>query len=195
MTSYAEYVNDRQTSQGQQARHDQTQNSAGGFVFTLGKWAQLDRFLVLGAEGGTYYVSERKLTIDNAACLKACLAEDGERVVRRIVEISDAGRAPKNDPAIFALAVASGDSNPRTRAAALAALQRVCRIGTHLFHFAADVGNFRGWGPALQKAVAGWYLNRPVDKLALQAVKYQQRDGWAHRDLLRLAHPVADSPE
>lgn len=31
----------------------------------------------------------------------------------------------------------------------------------------------------------------PVDALALQAVKYRQRDGWSHRDLLRLAHPLA----
>ena len=33
----------------------------------------------------------------------------------------------------------------------------------------------------------------PTDRLALQAVKYAQRDGWSLRDLLRLAHPVTDS--
>jgi len=139
-------------------------------------------------------VSEKKLTVDNAGCVKACLAEDGARTVRRIVEISDAGRAPKNDPAIFALAMAAGDKNPLTRTAALAALPKVCRIGTHLFHFANDVLAFRGWGPALQKAVGKWYTERPVDKLALQVVKYQQRDGWAHRDTLRLSHPTAPTP-
>jgi 60 kDa SS-A/Ro ribonucleoprotein len=31
------------------------------------------------------------------------------------------------------------------------------------------------------------------DDLAHQAVKYQQRDGWSHGDLLRLAHPKAPS--
>src|SRR5204862_5983318 len=30
---------------------------------------------------------------------------------------------------------------------------------------------------------------------ARQAVKYQQRDGWSHSDLLRLAHPKAPSRE
>jgi 60 kDa SS-A/Ro ribonucleoprotein len=195
MTSYAQHVNDRRTPQGEAARADQVKNNAEGFVFAIDKWARLDRFLVLGAEGGTYYVSEHKLVVENAQALRDCLAEDGERVVRRIVEISDEGRAPKNDPAIFALAMAAGDKNPKTRAAALQALPKVCRIGTHLFHFAADVGNFRGWGPALQKAVAAWYLNRTVDKLALQAIKYQSRDGWSHRDVLRLSHPTPDSPE
>jgi len=31
-----------------------------------------------------------------------------------------------------------------------------------------------------------WY-NKPAERLAVQAVKYQQRDGWSHGDLLRLA--------
>lgn len=32
-------------------------------------------------------------------------------------------------------------------------------------------------------------LNKPASQLAYQTVKYQQRDGWSHRDLLRLSHP------
>jgi len=45
----------------------------------------------------------------------------------------------------------------------------------------------RGWGRAVRTAVANWY-NRPVDTVAFQMAKYQQRGGWAHRDVLRLAH-------
>ena len=30
--------------------------------------------------------------------------------------------------------------------------------------------------------------------MAFQAVKYRQREGWSHRDLLRLAHPETDEP-
>jgi 60 kDa SS-A/Ro ribonucleoprotein len=32
-------------------------------------------------------------------------------------------------------------------------------------------------------------------RLAVQAVKYQSRDGWSHRDVLRKAHPVASSAQ
>ena len=32
-------------------------------------------------------------------------------------------------------------------------------------------------------------MSKPADKLAYQAVKYRQREGWSHRDLLRLSHP------
>ena len=31
--------------------------------------------------------------------------------------------------------------------------------------------------------------------MAYQAIKYRQREGWSHRDLLRLAHPVPGTIE
>lgn len=43
--------------------------------------------------------------------------------------------------------------------------------------------------------MADWYLSKPVDAVAYQAVKYRQRDGWSHRDLLRLAHPATDEAD
>lgn len=170
---------------------DMSANNAGGFSFVLDDWARLDRFLILGSEGGTYYVGERKLTRDNAAAIERAIKADGPRVVRRVVEISDAGRAPKNDPALFVLAMAAGLGNDDTRKAALDALPKVARIGTHLFHFVEYVEGFRGWGRGLRRSVANWYLGMPPERLALQAVKYGQRDGWSHRDLLRLTHPLA----
>ena len=66
----------------------------------------------------------------------------------------------------------------------------MCRTGTHLFQFAAFVEGFRGWGRSLRRAVGRWYAGQPVDALAYQAVKYRQREGVSHRDLLRLAHPA-----
>jgi len=170
-------------------------NNAGGFTFTITPWDQLDRFLILGTEGGTYYQKEQAITVQNAQNVLRLIGEDGVRVVNRIVEISDSGRANKNDPALFALAMAAASDNVDTRRAALNALPKVARIGTHLFHFAEYVNGMRGWGRALQRGVADWYLNMPVDKLATQVVKYQSRDGWSHRDVLRLAKPVVKDDE
>jgi 60 kDa SS-A/Ro ribonucleoprotein len=175
-------------------------NSAGGFAFALDDWARLDRFLVIGSAGGTYYISEQKLTLENAQAVMACVDADGARTVARIVEISEAGRAPKNAPAIYALAIAASAGDEATRKAALKALPRVCRIGTHLYQFAEFVEGFRGWGRALRRAVADWYLGKAIDDLVLQAIKYKGRavggadEGgtrWSHRDLLRLSHPKA----
>ena len=168
---------------------EMAQNNAGGFAFTLDPMAVLDRFLILGSEGGTYYASEQKLTKDNVKNVQALIKTDGLKVVERVVEVSDSGRAPKNDPALFVLALCSAADDAATRKAALDALPKVARIGTHLFHYASFVEGFRGWGRSLRRAIADWYLEMPVDRLALQAIKYQQRDGWGHRDLLRLSHP------
>src|SRR5260221_3453154 len=81
----------------------QVPNSAGGYAFPVDDWTRLDRFLILGSEGGSYYASERQLTVENAAAVLRCIEADGLRTVQRIVEISDAGRGPKHDPAILAL--------------------------------------------------------------------------------------------
>ncbi len=173
----------------------QVANSAGGFAWAVDDWVRLDRFLVLGSEGGTYYINERKLTLEDAEAVTRCIQLDGLRTVARIVEISEAGRAPKNDAALFALALAAGTGDLATRRAAMAALPKVARTGTHLFHFMAYADNFRGWGRAMRRSIADWYNTMPAEKLAYQAIKYQQRDGWSHRDALRLAHPKASDEQ
>src|SRR4029079_8117560 len=169
----------------------QVANSAGGFAFAVDDWTRLDRFLTLGSEGASYYATERKLTRENAQAVLRCLQADGRRVVNRIVAISDEGRAPKNDPALFALALAAKLGDADTRRASFEALPRVARIGTHLFHFAEFIKAFGGWGRGTMRAFARWYTEMEAGRLALQAVKYQSRDGWSHRDLLRKAHPKA----
>ena len=172
-------------------RSDQVANSAGGFVWEVDCWTRLNRFLILGSEGGSYYISEQKLTKENVAAVRECLAIDGPRTVGTIVTVSQDGRAPKNDPALYALACAISDSDPNTRRLAAQALPLVARIGTHLYHFVAYAETMRGWGRTMRWAISNWYAQKP-DQLALQAIKYRQRDGWSHRDLLRLAHPKND---
>jgi len=167
----------------------QVANSAGGYSWAVTDWQRLSRFLVLGSQGGTYYISEKALTIENANAVLNCIREDGVRVVREIVAISEAGRAPKNDPAIFALALVAAKGDDAARKAALDALPQVCRTGTHLFQFAEYVQTLRGWGRGLRRAVGAWYQTLEPRKLAYQMVKYRQREGWTHTDTLRLAHP------
>lgn len=173
---------------------DQVPNSAGGFAWAVDDWTRLDRFLILGSEGGTYYIGERKLTQGSAEAARRCILADGPRVVRRVIEISEAGRAPKNDPALFVLAMASALGDAGTRQAAFEAVPRVARIGTHLFHFLDFRQAFAGWGRGMRRAVSAWYDARDLDAAAYQMIKYRQRDGWTHRDVLRQAHPHPDDP-
>src|ERR1700733_11877178 len=173
------------------ANAGQLPDCVGGFGWGADDWAKLRRFLILGSEGGTYYASEFVLTRANAQAVERCISEDGERAVGEIVHTSEQGTAPRNDPALFALAMAAGTGNERTRRLALEMLPRVAQTGGQLLRFAAFVEQFRGWGRALRRAVGRGYAALPVDALAYQAVKYRGREGLTHRDLLRLAHPAA----
>src|SRR5258705_4353400 len=117
--NYTKMFSRRATPQSQpMPGSSQVRNSGGGYSWQVDDWTRLDRFLILGAEGGTYYIAERDLVKQNHDALVRCIKADGVRAVNRIVEISDSGRAPKNDPAIFALAlvVPHGVAPAKTRA-------------------------------------------------------------------------------
>jgi 60 kDa SS-A/Ro ribonucleoprotein len=187
--SYTKHFNTKTTPQTQQVPgKDQVKNNAGGFVFAQDSFSKLNRFLILGNEGGSYYASEKKMTVDNAQAVIDCIKQDGLRTVKTIVEISVAGRAPKNDPAIFALALATTFGDEATKNAAYKAITDVCRIGTHLFQFTENIQALRGWSRGLRNGVAKFYTQNDIDKVAMNIIKYRNRNNFTHRDVLRLCH-------
>jgi 60 kDa SS-A/Ro ribonucleoprotein len=82
---------------------------------------------------------------------------------------------------------------------ALAAISKVARTGAQLQRLAGYVDGLRGWGRGLRRAIARWYVEQPLAGLELQALKYKARgekgERWSHRDLLRLAHPLAPAED
>src|ERR1700733_2090866 len=90
---------------------EMTPNSAGGYTFQIDDFGRLERFLILGTEGGTYYASERDLTKESVKSVERAIAADGLRVVETVIELSHSGRAPKNDPALLVLAMCAGSSD------------------------------------------------------------------------------------
>lgn len=191
---YSQHVSTKKTPQSEPIPGtSQVENNAGGFVYSLDKWAVLERFLILGAEGGTYYATEKKLVQENAKTVIACIQANAAMALGMIVGVSTSGRAPKNDAAIFALALActygpKGDSLV-AGVRAYDAIPLVCRTGTHLFQFVQAIQDLRGWSRGLRTGVGKWYTGKFSGDLEYQLLKYKQRDGWTHRDVLRLAHP------
>jgi 60 kDa SS-A/Ro ribonucleoprotein len=176
-------------------RDNETLSHNLGIVSKADIWTQLRRFLILGTEGGSYYQSEHKLTIQNIKAVADCLGEDAGRTVHEIMSISDAGRAPSNDPAILALAIASISDEVLTRQLAWGVFGSVVRTGTHLLHFVAYRKALGGTGCySFKRAIERWFTKLDdEDKLTYQMVKYQSRDGMSMRDVLRLAHPRSNS--
>lgn len=183
------------TPQAEQADARQAKNNAGGFSFVIDGEARIRRFLTIGVEGGTFYVSQRELVKQNASVVLDWARNHASQLVALATEISVAGRAPKNEPALFAIAAALALGDSEGREAAARAVPQVARTGTHLFAFCGYLEQFRGWGRKAQRAVSSWYLSRDADELAYQLVKYRQRGGWTHADVLRLAHPCPEDAE
>jgi 60 kDa SS-A/Ro ribonucleoprotein len=178
-------------------------NNAGLPTHTVSIWDRLMRFLILGADAGTFYVKKQDHAYQNCENLKACLDQDFRKTIDTIVDVSDNGRAGKNDHAVFALSVAASHSNKKCRSYALRNLSKVCRIGTHLFQFCHFVDAQRGWGTQLRREVGQWYVGRTAQSMAHQVVKYksrvviegQSKTTWSHRDVLRKTHPKFIDPE
>lgn len=174
-------------------RTDMVKNNAGGYGFTVTPQDRLERFLLIGSEGGTYYVNEQKLTEENATSIINYIKTSGLQVVKTIVDFTENNRAPKADAGLFVLALAATYGDSDTKTASYAAISRVCRTSTHLFTFLANVQNLRGWSRGLRKGVAKFYTNKDAEKVAYQLVKYRNRSGFTHKDALRLSHPKTEN--
>jgi len=157
------------------------------------EWARLDRFLMYGICNGQYVAGGHELRLDDLDVVGRCLAADRFRTLRRIVDASVSGLAPKNDPALFSLALAAKLGDDSTRRAAYAAVPEVCRDGVQLLRFVEHARRFGGWGRGMRSAVAAWFTARPALELARLLAPSPAIPGWTMRDVLRLAHPRAPS--
>lgn len=192
MKQYLKYLQPDQKSPipGQ----EMTKNNAGGYSFTISDQERLERFLLLGTDGGTYYVSEDKLTAENADFVIKYIKKDGISVFRTVKLFADQGRAPKYNSILFTYALMLTFGNEDTRALCYDWLGEICYTPTQLFQLLTYLKPMRGWSRGLRNAVAKWYLERDNQKLAYQLIKYRQRSGYTHRDTLRLCHAKTEDP-
>src|SRR5690606_38411984 len=182
-------ISTRQTPQRERADRRQVANSAGGYTFQVSDAQRLRRFLVLGVDAPTYYASAPTLAMDNAGFLIELAERDHDTLMHEVYDVSRGGAAHRQHATLFAYAVAVSHGTEAQRKGALSVFDHIIRTGTHLFLFAGYVEQFRGWGRGLRRAVASWYTEQPLEKVTYQILKYRQREGWTHRDLLRLSHP------
>jgi len=177
-------------------RTDEVKNSHGAFVFAIDQLKKLRRFLILGTEGGSYYSEEKALTVSAATNIIDMIKKNGKIVVDEILAISTGGRCPRNNTCVFALALCIKFGNDLVRHAAYEIIKRVCRTGTDLFMLCEDLKVLdKGWSRGLRNGIAQFYLDRDPSGLAYQLIKYRQRNGWSHTDVLRLSHVKPEDPE
>lgn len=182
----------RPIPQTEQESPIQVPNSAGGFSFKVGPFDQLRRFLILGSEGGTYYVGESDLTKRNLDNIKDLIANDPNAAVDLASTISLEGRSYRNDAALLVLAMVMTLGTDKAKAYARSKVNLIARTSTHLFtyiKFLKALAPGTGLGTSRNRSIANWYESQDPEKLAYQVVKYRQREGWTHRDAMRHSRP------
>ena len=167
---------------------EMVQNDAGGYVFKVSPVQRLKRFLILGSESGTFYVSNQRLGKENVQSMIDMIKNNGKEFVQTISEYTL--NAPKNSPSIYALVLALTYGDSETKKLGYDLINKVCRTSSHMFEFIGYIQEMktqglRGWSRGLRNGVSKFY-DKPYDKLAYQICKYRQREGMTHKDVLRL---------
>jgi 60 kDa SS-A/Ro ribonucleoprotein len=176
-----------------QTNEAQVQNSDGAYVYNASDEKLLDRFLVLGTMTNTYYDKAETNTRAALDALKRLIQGNPFLVVNRIADVNRDNKAMKHSNVLAASAAVMAFGSPDARKAMAYELKNVLRTGSHLLEFVKYVTEFgRGWGRGLRNVVTSWFHSQNSEGLAYQVAKYQQRNGWSMRDLLRLAHPKMD---
>jgi hypothetical protein len=180
----------------------QIANNAGGFSFPLGLRTECLRYLILGGKGpnSNFYQTAGQVdtAISRAWLLAISKPDTFKQLLGDLVDVSVAGRAPKQEPTMMALAaciVFAPDAE--CKKLALDAIAKVCRIPTHLFMLVENVRGLsqdkpgnpgKGMGAGFRKALTDWYASRHGEELAVLLTKYKNREGWRHEDIFRLIH-------
>lgn len=115
------------------------------------EWERFDRFLIFGDQRGVHYLRARKPALEHVADVRACIAADGPRAVRRIVEVSALGRVVSNEPSIAALALCAALGNAATRTMALEAVPEIARSCDEPARFRQYLASLRGRLPNVRR--------------------------------------------
>ncbi|XP_022533477.2 60 kDa SS-A/Ro ribonucleoprotein [Astyanax mexicanus] len=156
---------------------------------------RLRRFLCYGSESATYCTRERALGPEGAlALMELVQGGRGCEVVEEVKRMCLEGKTVRPNPALFALAVCSQNSDSKAKQAAFRALQELCSSPGQLFTFIQYKKELKDglccgmWGRGLRRAVSDWYNSQDALSLAHTVTRCKHRAGWSHQDLLRLSH-------
>ena len=163
------------------------QGRSGGWMFDAGIWQMLRRCLLIGTAQSTYYADKKELTEDFIEVIKEAVATEPLRVAQEILYASD-GRSINNSAPILALVLLSMGETPAAKQGFLEIFPQVVRTGSHFYEWLNYTKSLRGFGRIIREAGIAWLSREDVKALAYQLLKYQQRHGFKHRDVLRLFH-------
>ncbi|TGZ53913.1 RNA-binding protein RO60 [Temnothorax longispinosus] len=174
--------------------------------------SRLLRYLYVGKDYPNYqpgyWFAHHYFIVRNVIAIEE-LAEDREKELVPIQLIKQAfasNLVTHPEALVFALAVCCRQNkSERLRQAAYENVGEICKSTPDFILFVKFVSKLcrekelnyitQGWGHGLRKAVNNWYLSKqPMDFIKC-VTKYRSRYGWKHKDIVKMAHPLGNTPE
>ena len=183
---------------------DQVFNHAGGAVWKLTDAEHVMRYLIMGAkDNGNFYQTSEQVSSECSTSVLKMIRNPNPNEFKKLCEmlesVSTQGRAARQEPTLLSLAAAivfATTSAQKTMALAL--ISNCVRIPTHLFMLSGYITDLsqckpggekgKGWGTGVRRELGKYYTSRRGLELATAVTKYKNREGWCHRDLLRMLH-------
>ena len=183
---------------------DQVFNHAGGAVWKLTDAEHVMRYLIMGAkDNGNYYQTSEQVSSECSTSVLKMIRNPNPAEFKKLCEmlesVSTQGRAARQEPTLLSLAAAIVfATTPAQKSMALALISKCVRIPTHLFMLSGYITDLsqckpggekgKGWGTGVRRELGKYYTSRRGLELATAVSKYKNREGWCHRDLLRMLH-------
>ena len=167
-------------------KEDMKKNLAGGVAFKTSDFNALRRWLLTGSFSNFFYEKSQKNTNANLDLLINCIKQDPNKVAAEIMHASNTGTMASQHTCILAL-VHLSNGNLDAKKEFRSIFNDIIRTASHLYEFVSYAKQVRGMGKTIHKAVNGWLKEKDLE---YQFLKYQQREGFSSRDILRLFKPV-----
>jgi 60 kDa SS-A/Ro ribonucleoprotein len=174
-------------------------NKAGGYTFKVSDEDYILRCLILGTNKNTYYSTAREMTAECIDFLKQMIKDGkGSLLVDTIKKVYEDGRAPKQDPTLMALALASSCEDLDTRKKAYKVVSTL-RTFSHIYTWKGYhkvAAKSKGMGKLSKAALCALFEKMTPQQLGYQVTKYPHRktavEDWSFLDLMRCIHLKGD---
>lgn len=173
---------------------------------------RLLRYLYVGKDYPNYqpgyWFAHHYFIVRNVLAIEE-LAENEEKQlvpIELITKAFESNLVTHPEALVFALAVCCRQNkSEKLRHAAYESVKNICASTPNFILFVKFVSKLcrdkelnyitQGWGHGLRKAINNWYLSKKPFDFIECVTKYKSRYGWKHKDIVKMAHPLGNSPE
>ncbi|XP_028050393.1 60 kDa SS-A/Ro ribonucleoprotein [Monomorium pharaonis] len=175
---------------------------------------RLLRYLYVGKDYPNYqpgyWFVHHYFIVRNVLAIEELAADDDEEKqlapLKLITQAFESNLITHPETLVFALAVCCRQTKSELlRQKAYRSVKHICASTPNFILFVKFVSKLcrekelnyitQGWGHGLRKAINNWYLSKePLDFIEC-VTKYRSRYGWKHKDIVKMAHPLSNSPE